>query len=163
MSIWLVQQINTVRDYAFYQWTCLDPIFWHGRRLHTTDWLRGRDKLQHITSAASGTVVMKGLMILLASMGVVSDEKSVNVMREWKWYHLEYRCTKDSYVMIQPYKLPLRPIVKCKMQWCPCLFGTNLAQWIRTPKWALDHLLWDFMLRRVVWGDFKGTAWMLHL
>ena len=32
---------------------------------------------------------MKGLMILPASMGVVTDEESVNVMRELKQYHLE--------------------------------------------------------------------------
>ena len=34
-------------------------------------------------------IVMKGLMILLAHMEVVTDEESVNVMRELKQYHLE--------------------------------------------------------------------------
>ena len=34
-------------------------------------------------------IVMKGLMILLARMEVVTDEESVNVMRELKQYHLE--------------------------------------------------------------------------
>lgn len=39
----------------------------------------------------------------------------------------------------------------------------NVKSIYMPPTWALDSLLWHFMMHKVVWGDSQETTQMLHL
>ena len=54
------------------------------------------------------------------------------------------------------YKLPLRPIVKCEINSCNGALDKTHSR--DTARWALDRLLWHFVMRRVVWGDSNNSS-----